>query len=327
MPTLLTNRKMDPALVARIEASIRRRRGHSGRDIYRPSTVAIARALGIIAVVSVVTAIFVTQRRARERFERRRGALVEAVEAHSSSLSESEKNVVARVETALRRLAGPYEGDVVAAELRADGAWSKLLASPTTYVRGNLENLARAPSIASVAEDSTKDALLLCLFDPPAARDEKTLAAKVSEGWEPKTLEQRTAQAGLLRDAALGLPFLQPSWLERVKTVRSTRDLAAFEHAFASAPIERAKKVARARYLIAALDEGPTFLAFDGDKAHDVRFAIIELASSNVLLRLRRHVDPANVSAPRRVKYSMDIDGCIVSLDALDALRSSVTGR
>jgi len=220
MPTLLTNRKMDPALVARIEASIRRRRGHSGRDIYRPSTVAIARALGIIAVVSVVTAIFVTQRRARERFERRRGALVEAVEAHSSSLSESEKNVVARVETALRRLAGPYEGDVVAAELRADGAWSKLLASPTTYVRGNLENLARAPSIASVAEDSTKDALLLCLFDPPAARDEKTLAAKVSEGWEPKTLEQRTAQAGLLRDAALGLPFLQPSWLERVKTVR-----------------------------------------------------------------------------------------------------------
>ncbi len=180
MPTLLTNPKMDPALAARIEASIRRRRGHSGRDIYRPSTVAIARALAVLTIIGVAAAIFVTQHRARERFERRRAALVGAVEAHASSLSESEKNVLPRVEAAMRRLAGPYEGDFVASELRADGALSRLLASPTMYVRGNIENITRAPSIASLAEESTKDALLFCLFDPPASREEKTIAAKVS---------------------------------------------------------------------------------------------------------------------------------------------------
>ncbi len=128
-------------------------------------------------------------------------------------------------------------------------------------------------------------------------------------------------QSALLHDAAVGLPFLQPSWLARVKAVKSTRELASLEHAFASTPVDRAKKAARARYLIAAIDEGPTFLAFDGDRAHDVRFAIVEPASSNVVLRLRRHVDPARVSAPRRVKYSVDIDGCTVALDAHDALR------
>ena len=320
MPTLLTNPKMDPALAARIEASIQRRRGHSGRDIYRPSTVAIARALMVLAIVGMATTIFVAQRRAREKFERRRAALAGAVEAQASTLTESEKNVVARAEAAVRRLAGPYEGDFVASELRAEGALSNLLASPAAYVRGNIENITRAPSIATVAEESNKDALLFCLFDPPASRDEKVLAAKVSEAWEPKLLEQRTAQVASLRDAAVGLPLLQPSFLARVKAVRSAREFVALEHAFASAPIGRAKKVAHAQYLIAAIDEGPTFLAFSGDTAHDVRFAIVELATSKVVLRVRRHVDPANVSAARRVKYSVDIDGCTVALEARDAV-------
>jgi hypothetical protein len=78
---------------------------------------------------------------------------------------------------------------------------------------------------------------------------------------------KRTENAALLREAEEGLPLLQPSWLARVKTANSNLRLANLEDAFSKAPIDRAKKAARGQYLVAALDEGGEFLAFDGDRA------------------------------------------------------------
>ena len=318
MRTLLTNPKMDPALVARIEASVRRRSRHAGAGIYRPRAVALGRALAIVAAIAVVVTIFVTQRRARDRSESRRKALLDAVEMRASSLTESEKGMLGHAEAALRKLAGPYEGDLVTPDVRGAGL-ETILAAKAVYVRGLLNDFTGDRSIALAAEDSRKDAFLFCLFDPPPSRDEATLIAKVRQARTGDLVERRTPAVALLRDAEEGLPFLGSSWLPRVKDARSGFDLAQLEQAFAHAPIEAAITAARARYLVAVLDEG-FGVGLDGDRAHDARAALVDVASARVLLRVRRRVDPSILSAPSRPRFSIDADGCALALDVRAAI-------
>lgn len=134
------------------------------------------------------------------------------------------------------------------------------------------------------------------------------------EGSDGAVREQPTAPVALLRDAESGLPFLAPAFVERVNGA-SALGLGRLEEALAHAPLDEAKKGARARYLIAALDEGSTSVDFEGDHAHDVRVAIVDLASTSDMLRVRRRADPGIVSAARRAKYSVDVDGCALAVE------------
>jgi hypothetical protein len=68
--------------------------------------------------------------------------------------------------------------------------------------------------------------------------------------------------------------------------------------------------------LIAAMDEpaaGPADL--DGERAHDVRVQIVDLRAGKVLLRARKHVDPAWLTASTRSTYAAGVDGCALAYD------------
>lgn len=310
MPTLLTNPKMDPALVARIEAALSRRAGHSGRDLYRPSLVAVVRGLVVVAVLATVYQVYRTQKAARDRFEARRAALLDP--ATKQQLSPTEREMLPRAESALKQLAASYEGDFVSPDVRA---LDVVLSKSIVYVSGLVTDFPGTRPVAIGTQESNKDAFLYCLFDPPAARDEKSLLPKVLDGRSGTTLEQRTPNVTLLRDAEGGIPLLLPGWLDRVKKANSGIDLAQLELAYAKSPIEKAKRAAGARYLLAALDEGLGPTAFDGDRAHDTRVLIFDIALSKLILRLRRHVDPSVISASHRRKHSVEIDQCAIAFD------------
>ena len=310
MPTLLTNRKMDPALVARIEASLHRRSGHTGRDIYRPNLVAVARALVVIAVLATVIQVYRTVKASRDRFEARRTVLLDA--ANKLQLSPSERELLPRAESAVKQLAASYDGDFLSPEARALDA---LLSKPIVYVSGLAADFLGGRPVAIATQESTKDAFLYCLFDPPAARDEKSLLVKVLDGRSLTMLDQATPNVILLRDAEGGIPLLLPSWLDRVKTANSGIALAQLELAFAKSPVEKAKRAAGARYLLAVLDEGLGPTSFDGDRAHDTRVLVFDVALSKLVLRLRRHVDPSFISASQRRKSSIELDQCAIAFD------------
>ena len=57
----------------------------------------------------------------------------------------------------------------------------------------------------------------------------------------------------------------------------------------------------------------------DGERAHEVRVAIVEVASSKVLLRLRKHVDPSDWSPKVRPDYARGLDECALAADVREA--------
>ncbi len=309
MPTLLTNPKMDPALAARIEASLERRAGHTGREVYRPKWIALARVLSVVAIAFTVVQVYRTQKAARDRFEARRNALLDG--AGKLQLSPSERETLPRAESAVKRLAASYEGDLVSPALALDA----VLAKPMVYVSGLCNDFAGDRPVAIGASESTKDAFLYCLFAPPTARDEKALHAKILEWRALPGLDERTPNVSLLRDAERGVPFLLPAWTEQVKQARSGIELGQLEGAFGKSPVEKAKRAASARYLLAALDEGIGAAAFDGDREHDTRVLLFDLALDKPILRLRKHVDPSFIPAARRMKYSVEMDQCAIAFD------------
>src|SRR5262245_58079942 len=107
MATFLTTSKMDPALAARIEASVRGRKGSQKGQ--RTSAARARRLVALARVVFVLTAIFgvysviVGRRQARHALERSRTALLESVREQGASLKPEDRQSVARVEPWLMR--------------------------------------------------------------------------------------------------------------------------------------------------------------------------------------------------------------------------------
>jgi hypothetical protein len=327
MATLLTNSKMPPALAARIEASVAGRRGQPlpTRRV-TPRLKSLVRAGVVVAVAALVTSVVVSRRRERDAFERDRASLVAAVAKESASLTDADRHVVERVEGILLRLGGAYEWDVVSAEARAPGAIGALLARPAMYVRGPLEDFGSAAGVRRAAGASLKDALVVCLVDPPAARTEKALLPKVRAAYgSVATVEQRTANVRRLHEAETGMPLLAAPWLARVQAAKEPSELTALRTELERAPVARAKQAARAEVLLVAVDEpgaqgGLTEL--DGERAHDVRVALVDLATEKVLLRVRRHVDPSPWSQSARTDFASGLDACALAFDvrAADAV-------
>lgn len=322
MATLLANRRMNPALVARIEASIRH--GRTGSAAAAPRVVAMVRLAMLLAIVSALVSLLLARHRAGDELAHARAALLASVRAESAQLSNDDRGTVSRAEVWLTRLAGPYEGDRVAAELREPGELTRLLSRPSVYVRGLVDAFKAPAAIAQTASTSPKDAFLLCLLDPPPARDEKTVLAKVRiayAGGAP--MEERSASVAPLHAGEVGLPFLEPGWAQRVTTAETRHDLAHLEREFARAPIAEAKRVARARLLLAVMDEPGTSTGLselDGERPHDVRVGIVDLAAAKVLLRLRKRVDPGWISLQRRPNYASGLDSCALAMDVRDSL-------
>jgi len=325
MPTFLTTSKMDPALAARIEASVTGRRGTRRSAARTRRIVSLARLVLVFSVAFAVYAFVIGRRESRRALERARAALLESVRAQSASLAPEDHGTIARAESWLVSLSGAYEGDLVSSDLAAPGALAATLARPLVYVRGPTAALGSPTEIARAAAASTKDPLVLCLLEPPESRSEKALLDKVrvayAGGWN---LENRTPNVRRLDDAVVGLPFLLPPFAERVRAVDDAEELARIRAEFERAPIDRAKQAAAARLLLVALDEpgdgsGPTEL--DGERPHPVRVMLVDLAGSKVLLRSRHVVDPNAFAPARRATYAGGLDSCALALDVIDDVR------
>ena len=313
---------MAPALVARIEASVRGRRGSvSGAA---PRVVSIVR-LGVVAtVVGLAWTLVILRYREHQAIERTRAALLGSVRRHAASLGAEEAGFVPRAESWLVRLSGPYEGDLVSGDVRGAEASRAILARPTVYVRGPLASFATPAGIASSASTSVKDAFLLCLLDRPVSRAEKVLLSKVRTAYAGGPLvEERTANVRRLDDAETGLPLLQAPWAARVERAPLAVDLARLQRELDKAPIEDAKRAAKASLLLVVMDEpgdgkGPTEL--DGERPHDVRIGLVDLTSAKMLLRLRKRVDPTWISTNARAQYASGLDACALAMDVHESI-------
>lgn len=322
MPSFLVTRRMSPELAARVQASVEGRRAVPGATL-GPRAISLFR-LAILAVIAcALVALFLARRHADQELERERALLLERVRRYSRDLSPEERSITLRVVPWLVGAAGPHERDFVAPELQAPGALEKELARPAVYVRGPLVSFRGADSIRERAAASSKDAFVLCLVDPPASKTEKLVRAKARGSYAAAHM-RRTAHVARLYDAFAGLPFSAPEWAAQVRAADRPQ-LDKLRRNFERAPLEGAKRAAKAQRLLFVIDEPAVSTVpaeLDGERPHPVRVGVLDVATGKPLLSLRRHVDPSWVSEATRAEYASAIDSCTLALDVHAAVRA-----
>lgn len=323
MPTLLVTKKMSPELAARVQASVDGRRAPAGAKL-GPRATSLLRPVATSLIVVATIWLGLSLHRANRALEARRAELLEKVRREAAEVGPDGHAAAAQVLPWLPLFAGVHSGDLVADELRPAGAFASLLGRPTIYVRGSLAGL--AGRVDESAASSFKDAFVVCLSAPPSARAEPLLKARARAALSGRG-DALLPAAGVerLNDALVGLPFLGPEWEKKVQAARSREELERLRRDFERAPIARAKAAARAKLLLVVADEpstepGPSEL--DGERPHDVRVGLVNLAARQVLLRLRRRVDPSWSSVATRAEYASAIDSCALALDVHAAVAS-----
>ncbi len=324
MATFLVTKKMDPALAERVEASVHGARG-GARGQLRPRTVRLMRLAVAVCVVGVAWGVTDARRRERVAIETSRAELLAEVRTKSASLTSDDLAYLARAQAWLGRLAGAYEGDFIDDALKAPGAMGDALERPAVYVRGPIDDFTTLDGTKRAAAASAKDALAMCLVDPPSSRTEKAALAKVRSAYaKAGELEKATASMRRLFDVDAGLEMLG-SWVDRVKSAREEDDIDALREELEKAPIDSAVRGAKSSLLVVAMDEagdgtGPTEL--DGERPHAVRVGLVDLTASKLLLRVRRDVDPGWISSSKRAVYASGIDSCALAFDVREAAGS-----
>jgi hypothetical protein len=307
-------------LSARVEASVRGRSSATarGRGRSRLNMTLIVRLALVVSFVGAVSALGVSRWRGAQRLQDARVSLLAEVHAQSAALTDRDRSFLARAESWLEREAGTYAGDRVDERMRPPDRPS-VFPRPMVYVRGPIEDFHDGLGIARAASESMKDPLLRCLLDPPTARGEAQLLAKVRAVHGEIG---RAPDAYRLGDVEAGLPLLLPAWTERIEGANAIGELSALRRELARSSTEVAARAVKVGLLVGVMDEpdegtGPTEL--DGEHRHALRVTIVDLDRDTVLLRQRKVVDPSWVSASKRAEYARAMDGCALAFDVLDA--------
>ena len=324
MPTLLVTRKMNPALASRVEAAVTGRKGQRTASHASARLMRRVRSVVLLGLAGLLATVFLALRREHAVLQRAREGFVSQWAAQAASVTGTELDFLKRVETKLVELGNQYSGDFVAEELKTAGALPALLAKPAVYIRGPLGAFAGSNAVARAARESGKDTLLLCLLDPPVARDEKTLLEKARLGLlgGPK-MHAATSSVLRLYDAEAGLPYLLPAFADRIRGAKDDVQLTQLSREFNVAPVGLGKRAIRSELLIAVFDEPndkATVTELDGEAPHTVRLAILRLDKMTPLLRLRKHVDPSWITPNRRPQYARELDGCRLAVDVRDTV-------
>jgi hypothetical protein len=313
---------MDPALIARIERSVgsRPRAARATPSKTRRYTSLLRLAIAV-AVTALATTAVLARRRYHQEMARARASLLDTVHAQEAALSPEERTFMSRVEPWITGLAGPYDGDIVADELRVLKGLDSVLARPSLYVRGPVAAFGNSNAIADTASASTRDSLVLCMIDPPASRAEKAVLSKVRAAYGGGA--NVAEHVHRLHDAESGLKQILAPWEERIRNAPELRDIDHVKTDLAKVPVFETKRALRAVLLIAAMDEpdeaGPADL--DGERPHQVRVALIDLRVGKMLLRTRKRVDPNWLAATTRSNFASAVDGCALALDIRSAVR------
>jgi hypothetical protein len=316
MGTFLTTSKMSPELAARVEASVVGKSASSVRA--RRLVKAVVRVVVVAAVAITVTVVVKTKRRVDSEREAARSALLDAVRPEVSSVTDADRKIVAQSDALLIQLCARDGTDRIADDLRSTDRLKALLARPAVYVRGPIASFTTSAAIDDVVYDSTKDALLGCLYDPPASRTEKVVLARARASFE-----DATSNVQRLADAHFGLPYMSPKFVDQINDARDVTEIEKLSGRFKKVPVARARQALKAEVLIVAMDDtasgtGPTEL--DGARAHDIVFAIADIRAQSVLVRLKKHVDPSWVSLEARPQHASKLDSCKLAMDLRDAV-------
>ncbi len=324
MATFLATKKMSPALRARLEVSVSGRKPGDARA-WAPSRAALIRLAVLVSLVVLLATILLAKQRSDQELAQQRATLLERLRGERVGLPPNFKTLVSRQYLWFESSARAYAGDQIDPSIREDTAFSAELLRRMLYVRGPLESFARPTGIAESAAHSYRDAFLLCLLDPPAARSEKVLLSRARKALTG--VEQTLVAAHVTRylELLVGLPYLLPDWEARVQVAESSFELEKLTRRFDEAPIRAAKQAAHAELGLLVMDEpndgsGPTEL--DGACPHYVRVELRELRTNKLLLRLRRHVDPGWISPSIRWEHANGINSCGLGLD----IREQVSG-
>src|SRR5262249_11703649 len=133
------------------------------------------------------------------------------------------------------------------------------------------------------------------------------------------SVDQVTPNVRTLDEAEVGLPFMQPPFSDRVRAAKDDRDLGVLKKDFDKVNLTNTKKALEATLLIVVLDERGTGPAdIDGERAHDIRLALVDLAASKVIFRTKKHVDPSEWSVVARAEYASGLDQCAFAFDILN---------
>lgn len=324
MGTFLTTPRMSPELAARVVASV------TGKPVRlrhkaSPRLVLLWRAVGLAVLGGLVVAALMMQRSHRDALDGVRQSLLSQLETHAAQLTEEHKTLIVRTQAMLAQLSGPYPGDLVADAIRGNEALSAALAQPLLYVRGPIAGFASTAGLAGLAEASSRDSFVLCLLDAPTERSEKALRSRARAALAGGARTAALAHVERLNSVLVGIPLLAPEWAERVRRASDAKELSDLRATLLKASLPDAVRAAKARYLLAVLDEakdgnGPTEL--DGAYRHYARVVLIDLANDTPLLRARKLVDPDWIGETSRVGYASGIIGCELALE----VRAEATG-
>jgi hypothetical protein len=256
--------------------------------------------------------------------EHARADLLHRWQKAAAGVSKKQHATVATARVWLKRASGPSNADWISNELVRPGAFSATLKRNLVYLRGSLDELKTPAGIEATLRESTKDAFIFCLLDPPESRDEKTVLSRVRTAYGGGApMQEATRHVHRLGDALLGLPILRSEWRSNIEDAEDHQSLGHWKSTFDLAPLRGAQRAAKASLLLVVVDEpgeGPGPTELDGERPHFVRVSLVDLVSNRRLLQLRRHVDPSFISTEHRSRYARGADGCALAYEVHQAV-------
>jgi hypothetical protein len=286
----------------------------------------MAALLPVTAVLVVVGLMMLSRWMAHRELEEARNELLQRLAGARASLPADAAHFLPSVQSWVARMAGPYEADAVSDELQKPGALQARLSRPGLFVRGNQSKLERSDQLIEAASGSAKDAVLLCMSDPPESRAEKAMLQKIQGANFAAVLPS----VRRLYDAEAGLGPLQPAWEAKLRAASELKAVRNLNSEWLRAPLEDGKQAARAELLVVVVDEAPEVEPnadpADGrrpeERPHAIRMGIVDLRAQAVLLRLRRSVDPGSYTTKMRAAHARAITGCIIAMEVRDVLQA-----
>lgn len=302
-------------------ASVRGKRRAGSPRTYKPR-ISLAALIPVVAVFVVVGLMLFSRWMTDRELELARADLLGQMSAHRASLPAQSSGFLRAARSCVSRLAGPWEGDLVAEPLSRPGELQARLARPALYVRGDQLKLENPDRLLEAAASSVKDSVLLCLADPPESRTEKVVLQKIRGA----NFAAALPSVRRFYDAEAGLLLLEPPWEAKLRAARELKAVNALRGEWMRAPLEDGRQAAVAESLIVVVDEAPEVEpnADPGDKrraderGHWIRVGIVDLRSQAVLLRLRKAEDPSAYAPATRAAHARAITGCLIAMDVHD---------
>lgn len=324
MPSSLINPKFNPALAARVAASVSgRRMGHKSAKSQRSRTFWL-RLGGLVAVSGIALAVVSELRtRARELADAKH-ALLGARSELQQTLTANAKSIGERLSDVIEREASVDHGAVRHESLDTLTAWDALLARPIVYARVNVDAINPPDRFDAALAESRKDAFVFCLKQPPVDRTEKELLKRVNDAFG-RGSEEFTGNVHRAHDALLSLRLLDPSIDRQIERAEELPLVVHLQHLFDEARLDERLPAVFGEVLIAVLD-GPkvanTPVELDGASVHRARLVVVDISRENAQVLLRTHfdLDPGWVSERRRHQYAQSLEGCRMAYDVRTAL-------